>query len=300
MKDFDLGKIDNLLKFKESLSDVIDKKINSIRLNESVSSIDKMPFLAVTNIFEEVSDKLYETKKGKTLIKNFVKTIKENKDLKNVYKLYSTLKRSTGLENPSLFLQESISLSKPNDTVKYEESLEKLRGIVKECVTEANVTSDVVNGLINGYKGSLNESIDYIMNNDKSFKNLNEYVGAMGNIIGHLSTEKCERKTIDESKTVNDLVNELDHIIGEGMEPWESRVVKDIAMLQITGKDKKELFEEYKEKCISTIDEGIENLDTEKASRLNEMKTRLNAKEYNEETVNEDLLKLSELCETLS
>ena len=128
MKDFDLGKIDNLLKFKESLSDVIDKKINSIRLNESVSSIDKMPFLAVTNIFEEVSDKLYETKKGKTLIKNFVKTIKENKDLKNVYKLYSTLKRSTGLENPSLFLQESISLSKPNDTVKYGESLEKLRG----------------------------------------------------------------------------------------------------------------------------------------------------------------------------
>lgn len=300
MKDFDLGKIDNLLKFKESLSDVIDKKINSIRLNESVSSIDKMPFLAVTNIFEEVSDKLYETKKGKTLIKNFVKTIKENKDLKNVYKLYSTLKRSTGLENPSLFLQESISLSKPNDTVKYGESLEKLRGIVKECVTEANVTSDDVNGLINGYKGSLNESIDYIMNNDKSFKNLNEYVGAMGNIIGHLSTEKYERKTIDESKTVNDLVNELDHIIGEGMEPWESRVVKDIAMLQITGKDKKELFEEYKEKCISTIDEGIENLNTEKASRLNEMKTRLNAKEYNEETVNEDLLKLSELRETLS
>lgn len=301
MKDFDLGKIDNLLKLKESLNNVIDGRINGVRLSESVASIDEMPFLAVNSIFEGITDKLYESKNGKSLIKKYVKALKEGKELKNVYKLYNVLKGTSNVSNPSLFLQESISLSEPKDKEKYLTGLNKVREIVKECVKEVSLTSDEINGFFETYKGSVNESIDYIVNNRKTFKNLDEYVQSMSNIASYITENKTNKgKSVNESKKVSELVGELDKILGEGMEAWESRVVKDIAMSEINGKTKEALFEEYKEKCMSAIDNGINGTDTEKASRLMEMKSRLGSKKFNEETVNEDLLKLSELMDTLS
>ena len=301
MKDFDLDKVDNLLKLKESLNNVIDGRINGVRLNESVKSIDEMPFLAVNGIFEGITDKLYESKNGKSLIRKYVKTLKESKDLKNVYRFYNTLKNANGVSNPSLFLQESISLSKPKDSEKCLDELNKVREIVKECVKEVSLTSDEIDGFLNEYKGSVNESIEYIVNNKKTVKNLDEYVQSMSNVVSYITENKTNKnKSVNESKKVSELVGELDRILGEGMEAWESRVVKDIAMSEINGKSKETLFEEYKGKCISSIEDGINGTDTEKASRLTEMKARLSAKKFNEETVNEDLLKLSELMDTLS
>ena len=71
-------------------------------------------------------------------------------------------------------------------------------------------------------------------------------------------------------------------------------------MANLAGKTKENVFENLKNECISIIEESCEVIEDEAmVSRLKLMKEQLSNKEYNKETINEDLLKLSELRKTL-
>lgn len=300
MKDFNLENVGNLLKLKEAFSNTIDKKINNARLNEAISSIGEMPLLELNSIFESLSDKLYENKNGKKLIKRYIKALKENKELNTLYKLHTTVKNGRGIDNPTLFLQESLSLGKTIDKGEYNNGLSKLRDIIKECVIDASFSLDDINNAIETYNGSINESLDYLSNNEKTFNNVGEYVNAMSKIVTYLSENNVKNSISENTKTAKELVEDLNGAFENELEIWESRVIKDVALSQINGKTKSDLFEEYKTNCISRIDSALDESETEKAARLTEMKRKLNEKAFNEETINEDLLKLSELYEALS
>ena len=74
----------------------------------------------------------------------------------------------------------------------------------------------------------------------------------------------------------------------------------EIVMANLAGKTKENVFKNLKKECISIIEESCEVLENETmVSRLKLMKEQLTNKEYNKETINEDLLKLSELRKTL-
>ena len=83
------------------------------------------------------------------------------------------------------------------------------------------------------------------------------------------------------------------------LEPWETAVVKDIVACRLGDKDYKALFEEYKQSCLNVINGLTEDSTIESYSQLVEMKDKLESKTYNEETLHEDLFKLSELKNTL-
>lgn len=296
----DLNSVKDLTKIKEAFVKTIDNRINEAERKQSVSSIGDMPFSSLNKLFESVTPLLYETNSGKSIIKKYIKAIRENDDLRKYYKIFESVNNPKNINDAQLFLQEAVALGKKIDAKKYKDSLKVISEIIKECIDECDVSTDSINNFNDEYKNSINESLDYLIFNKKTFDNINEYTNNMSDIISYINENKKDGKQVNESeKNARELVDILDTIFKDDMELWESNAVKDITFNELRNGDKRELYESYKADCINLIEESMDESNIEKYSRLNEMREKLSAKEYNSDTFIEDILKLSELKETL-
>ena len=85
MKKSEIKTVNDLVSLKESFNKILDNKIEEKKLAEKISEISNMNFGEVKSLFEGVSYKLFDN--NKKCIADYVKTIKENKDLKTLYVL---------------------------------------------------------------------------------------------------------------------------------------------------------------------------------------------------------------------
>jgi len=170
-----------------------------------------------------------------------------------------------------------------------------LSKIVSKTINEVGITSEEVNSLLNEKK-ELHESIEFLINNSKNVSRLNESIKKLQIISEEISKNECQ--TIEKSN--KELMNDLNNLMESSEHTsWENRVIKDLALSNLSNGSKEELFEQYKNDCISKIDSICEDKGVSEASRFFAMKEQLNEKKFNEETLVDDLLKLSELNETL-
>ena len=102
-----------------------------------------------------------------------------------------------------------------------------------------------------------------------------------------------------EGKSICELIGDFDKLFTNDIEIWESTAIKDISLAELSGKDKKRVFEEYKSECLSIIEENLNEKDAENSSRFQGMKEKLLKKEFNSDTIVEDILMLSELKHVL-
>ena len=91
MKNIDLNTVKDLTTIKENILKIFDKRINEAKINDFVNSIDNLSFIYCKQLFEGISDKLFDSTRGKKLIGKYARLIKENKDLKNLYFLSENL-----------------------------------------------------------------------------------------------------------------------------------------------------------------------------------------------------------------
>ena len=290
MKNIDLNTVKDLTTIKENILKIFDKRINEAKINDFVNSIDNLSFIYCKQLFEGISDKLFDSTRGKKLIGKYARLIKENKDLKNLYFLSENLTTKQNVTDAKLYISEcanfSVNLEK--------DSLDKLHKILKEAVKLSGLGQKELNDIVSDNK-ELNESIDFILTNKKTLNNVNEYTKHI-NIISE-TLNKSTNDKINETANIEDITNLLDE---EELETWEKDIVEEIVMANLAGKTKENVFENLKNECISIIEESCEVLENEAmVSRLKLMKEQLSNKEYNKETINEDLIKLSELRKTL-
>ena len=290
MKNIDLNTVKDLTTIKENILKIFDKRINEAKINDFVNSIDNLSFIYCKQLFEGISDKLFDSTRGKKLIGKYARLIKENKDLKNLYFLSENLTTKQNITDAKLYISEcanfSVNLEK--------DSLDKLHKILKEAVKLSGLGQEELNDIVSDNK-ELNESIDFILTNKKTLNNVNEYTKHI-NILSE-ALNKSTNDKINETANIEDITNLLDE---EELETWEKDIVEEIVMANLAGKTKENVFENLKNECISIIEESCKVLENEAmVSRLKLMKEQLSNKEYNKETINEDLIKLSELRKTL-
>ena len=290
MKNIDLNTVKDLTTIKENILKIFDKRINDAKINDFVNSIDNLSFIYCKQLFEGISDKLFDSTRGKKLIGKYARLIKENKDLKNLYFLSENLTTKQNVTDTKLYISEcanfSVNLEK--------DSLDKLHKILKEAVKLSGLGQEELNDIVSDNK-ELNESIDFILTNKKTLNNVNEYTKHI-NILSEALNKNTNDK-INETANIEDITNLLDE---EELETWEKDIVEEIVMANLAGKTKENVFENLKNECISIIEESCKVLENETiVSRLKLMKEQLSNKEYNKETINEDLIKLSELRKTL-
>lgn len=296
MKNTTFKTIGDFQRLKESLNDVIDKRITKMKLEECINSFNSLSFACLNEIFKNTVDKLYETKEGKRLIKKYVKTIKESKDLKKVYSIYNIVNSPNKINDGTLFIKESISLIKEIDKKNYGDSLSSISDIVKECAVSANLDTETIEKLKDKYHGSINESLDYVLFNKMGINNIVEYTNGLSRITNFINeNKKHENDLMVEGKSICELIGDFDKLFTNDIEIWESTAIKDISLAELSGKDKKSVFEEYKSECLSIIEENLNEKDAENSSRFQGMKEKLLKKEFNSDTIVEDILMLSEL-----
>lgn len=300
MKNTTFKTIGDFQRLKESLNDVIDKRITKMKLEECINSFDALSFSCLNEIFKNTVDKLYETKEGKRLIKKYVKTIKESNDLKKVYSIYNIVNSLNKIDDGTLFIKESMSLIKEIDKKNYSDSLSSISDIVKECVVSANLDIETIEKLKSKYYGSINESLDYVLFNKMGINNVVEYTNDLSRITNFINeNKKHENDLMVEGKSICELIGDFDKLFTNDIEIWESTAIKDISLAELSGKDKKDIFEEYKSECLSIIEENLNEKDAENSSRFQGMKEKLMKKEFNSDTIVEDILMLSELKHVL-
>lgn len=299
MKQIDLNNKKDLLRLKESLNTIIENKINAASTKACCERVSSLSFGELKNIFESICDKLYETENGKRLIAKYVKTIRENKNIRTEYSIYEALRKPSYITNPSTYVYEAIKISEGINGKALKEESDKIRQIVKQCISEAALVEKDFDRIIEENK-IFNDSFNTIINTKKNAHNLASIVNCFESIKEHVSSTAPKEPILETKESVKDLVKKLTESLSSE-NYWENKVTKDIVLGLLGNNNKSEIFETYKSSCITKIDSILKNDNTlENKSQLSNMKTQLEGKEYCEDTLMEDLLKLAELENTLT
>ncbi len=298
MNDLKLNTIDGLTKFSKEFNSVIENKINEIQLNENIKKVDELSLYSCVQLFECISDKLFSTNNGQKCIAKYANVIKSNNDLKEGFIMYKSIKEPRNIVDVNLYICEACDYFNTLNSEKFNKGLKELRNVIKKSLKECKISNDLFNDYLNSHK-EINDSLQYILENKKTSKNLNEYTSKVAYIIDYVNENK---KTVclenSESATYSDLKNVFEN---NDLTSWENNAVEKIVMCNIQNGNKSELFETYKKNCLDLIEESLndEDITLETKSRLSTMKTQLNEKVYKEDTANEDILKLANLEYTL-
>lgn len=299
MAKIDFSKYGDLEKLKNEVNRLFEERMRKAGLNEELETLHEKPFGAIKNVFEGLTDKLYESAEGKKLIGKYVKAIREGKNSSDMYSVYEFVYRSPKVSDAGRFLNEAISMTNGFDGKKFADEKKKIAGIVAEAVSFAGKDANFVKDEI-AKNLELNEAIDYLISNEKKFNNLSSYVNKFSMVERFLSDNMVNESQQTENKSGKDLIADLNESM-EGLNEWEKEAVKEIAMARLSKRDMSEIFEEKKTDCLNKLDENIENEDSvETKSHFETMRSQLEEKKYNEDTVLEDIITLVELKKTLS
>lgn len=298
MKNFDFTNSEHVKKLKKELDEILESRIRVAETNSVLDSLCEQPFGAIKNVFESITDKLYETKEGKALISKYVRAIREGKNVSNMYMVNECVHHAPHVSNPEMFLNEAISISDGFDAKAYDAEKRAVGNVVKEAAKLVGLNSTEINESV-GENYEINKSIDYIISNPKKFSNLSEYVNNFNTVCEYLQENMQAKPSDDAEKTGTELIDELNESM-EGLKDWEKGAIRDIAMARLSKANLSQVFESYKNRCIEKLDRAIENgTSIEETSHLQGMRERLNEKKASEETFNEDILTLAELEMTL-
>jgi hypothetical protein len=300
MKNINLDKSADLLKFKNEMNSVLENRIRKAELNEAIENFSNLSLGDLNSLFESVSVNLFDSENGKKIIGKYVKALKENKELGKAFAIYHIVNSPEHISDVNLFLSETFSISSNINKKKLDEGKKKLSDIVAEAVVEGNLDAAQINNIVSESK-EVNSAIDYLITNKKTAKNIYEHVNKLSILKEHVCSNVPE-KAEETDKGVKDLSEELVSTLNESeLEPWENKAIWDIVSTNLSKGSREELFERYKSDCVNKIDEILsEREDVAEKSRLSAMKQQLEGKAFSEGTLTEDVLNLSKLYHTLS
>lgn len=301
MKNIDLNNKKDLLKLKESFSKTLDKRVEQIELNEKIESVNNANFGSLKQLFESITHDLFNTKEGRGIIKEFVGIIRNNLSLKESYQLYKQIKNLPQNINEATLLNLFETVTKNIDAKKLINGEKKIREIVKEGIKLSSLNANDLDNILNENK-DLNESYEFLISKPKNSKNIVETYNSIKVVSKYINENTIDKKvneSVNINKTNKEIFTELNNLLREGVEDWERDVIMDITLGTISGKEKEIIFEEYKNKCVLTINEMCDDCDLHNKANLELMKEQIKNKKFKEETFNDDMFKLSELNYTI-
>lgn len=300
MKHLDLKNIDDLERLRNELNKVIGEHISKREKEALIENIGTLGFSKIKEIFECVAPKLIETKKGAKLTRKYVKLMKESKDLKAACNIHKMLREAHSFSDSNMLLSEAISLVKREvDFKNIDANLNKMASIVSECVVVSEMSKNELEEIINT-KNTISESIDYLLFNEKTLKNIDNYLENFTNVSTFISENKNNEEPVIEG-TPKDVVEEITENVNGADNIWEKKLLEDITLMYLSNGSEHDLFEAYVNKCVDTINSILsESSDVLTTSKMTQMKENLMNKKYMAESFATDMQNLAELNYTLN
>lgn len=252
-------------------------------------------------VIESASPLLYKTNEGKKAIAEYVKLVKEDKNLQRQYALYSELSSAVDVPNLDAYINEAIAIAKENTTRKsILESNQKLIDFIKKHNIEEDV--EMTDEELNLY-----ESIGYLVANEKTISNLADHAWAMDNIKRHMQERIEESKAnakLSEKAVTTESIEESMNKIVDGLNESEKELVLSIKEAKESNNKEKlhQIFNELKESALSALDEVISE-STEDAGnfrKLIALRSKISMRPFNESTMSKDIVEMLEIKNTLA
>lgn len=269
-------------------------------LKESVSAyeterklerqLDTNNFGVLNHIFEQELPRLF--KSNKKAVKEVVKLIKEDKNLFNQFNLYKALKdyssASVDSETYVKRLMETFDNKINHDYASCAESNKKFRN----KLVENNV---MPSDFIDDKHMELYENIGALISSKTNLSNTMSLLEAEKKVADMLKENKKEVAT----KQKVDAIREFEENMKETLTESEIDLVKTITSARepLAEARREKLFNAYRDECIKKVNEMIEAEPSNE--ELKGLKSQIESKTYNKESIVEDMAKLLAIRDVL-
>lgn len=283
--------IDELKEFQAKINEACENKMLELNVKNEAKDLELPSYLFIKESFENMSDTLFTTEKGRKLIGRYIKEHKNNKELNKMFHIYENLSKADKTINVINMIQGMKEMVGEINEKKLSIGIENLKKIIRESYVLIGVNAK--NLLSENKNKELPNYVNYVFTNTLKMDNMVKYNKCINeikafvdnNAITEVSFKSPTRVDIDECYArYNELLTD------------ESDIVKEIR----ESVNKEDVFRKYKESCLAAIESTISsNIHQDTCDKLYEFKTRIMNKNYNEETLGEDISNFIELENTV-
>ena len=249
-------------------------------------------FGVIYNVFEQNIDKLYESKSKKHVIKQAYDLIKTYPLLNEQFKIYDLFEKTKDVDNVKEFVNEACNLIGKHDKTQIKKTNEKLIRLIRENKLEefVEIPEDVEN---------LYEAIEYVILNEKTLDNVNEFIKAQNVIVEFIENNK---KNINEQKETLSFENFKDELENEEKQIQENINDEEKKLLDVFANpktNKKEIFENYKKETLKKIKGAMQISEESERESWNKIYENINSKTYSNK-LSENIITCAEMLEICS
>lgn len=290
-----LNTLNEVESVRQQVNEACDKRAEYIKTCMKADQMSKRGFGFIKESFEAISPSLYETKEGKSILRKYVKTIKENKNLSSLHAIYESIRKANKNTDVDFFVNSLINENWEINKKSLANDVKKIGRVLAEGYIYLGKDTEK---LLPKENAQLDNAVRFIAENKKTKNNLAAYSDAV----------KIIKESIDSNEAVLDtvLTSNLDEVI-EGLindynQKYDGMLTNDeVAIVQeLANSDKKEeVFNKYKDSCKEKVAEAKENFakagDEKSAKRLSVVLEQIDAKKFSIDTAANDITALIKL-----
>lgn len=262
--------------------------------NALLSEMKTNNFGILNHIFEQQLPTLFKT--NKKAVRDVVKLIKEDNNLKNEFAFYNAIKtqykgNAANIAEAKDVLEKLADISvKKIDQKTVKESNKKLRKVMME-------NNIVPSDFIDDENRKLYESGHVILTHKKTTSNMIPLIESYHTVCQYM--EKHKNDMIKESKNVDDLINEFEDKLKTNLNESEMSFVQQITDFRnpIAEQRKEKLFNKLKEDCITAITSMLK--EDSNNEELKGLSNQLNEMVFDKNNIVKDIAKLLEIRDIL-
>lgn len=243
-------------------------------------------------IFEDALPTLF--KSNPKAVKEFISTIKEDKNLLYQFQFYKALEKYNKDINSKDYINEALEIVKNKINKK---TINESNGKLAKIINAYNIKpiQRIPNENVELY-----ESCDFLFKREKLLTNLREINENINKVVKF--TEKYYDFTSEgDTKNLFSMVENFEKKYNSLLNEEEKNFVKEIMDFKQGEKDEKKekLFNRFKNECLNTINKLISEADSDEKEGLLAIKEQIEEKEYCAETLVKDMAKLLEIRDIL-
>jgi len=251
---------------------------------------------SIHTIFLQNVDTLFETKKGKQIIKEYISILKGNKNLLKEYSVFNYIETQVYFEITKEQITETISYLNDVDKKKLKEGHLKLIKLLED--NKIIKTEAIENE-------KLYEDIDKLIFIKKSLKSINEKVNLVNSIVENVKNNKL---IITEEKKFNGIeVNDqtIKYLVKKFNEKYDGVFDDEQKALFESASSMDEnvqstTFEKTRVECLKLTNDFLkEAIDNDTKEKVLSVKEKLLEDKFSKDTYIEDMINYIKLKETL-
>ena len=276
---------------KNMLEEAIDESKHE---KELMNELNTTNFGVLNHIFENELPTLIKT--NKKAVKEVIKTIKEDKNLKSQFSFYNVIKEQYNGKHAEMITPEAV-LEKLTKIVSENIDLKTIKASnkkLRDVMVENNV---IPSDFVDNESMKLYENGNTILTTKKTTNNMIPLVESYDAVCKWMTAHKDDKKA--NGQDIDTLIEEFENKLKTNLNESEMSFVQEITDFRspIAEKRKEKLFNKFKDECITKINEMLKE-DSENIE-LKGLCEQINEMTFNKDSIVKDIAKLLEIRDIL-